>query len=590
MNLFRDLCFSLILGTSLAYQPVMAFNTKAIQQELDEYNYFSKIPGSSLSLCQQEQCIKVSRGYSDKSKLIPMTTDKLFRAGSMTKPMVAVLIMKLVEDQILSLDDTLGTLLPEYTKWAKVTVRQMLRMESGIPAYLFTAKGLGGIVLDIIQEKQVYYKPEDLLNSIQYKELDYVPGKYSIYNNSNYVLLGLIAEKLTKQKLKVLLEQEIFTPLGLEDSYLDNGGFKNPRLAAGFIYSQFTGIPSMFSRILPKDLRRDFGGIDISYGFHPSRTWAAGAVVSSPSDMNRFMRALLDGELVKPESLEAMKDFVPSFVVGAPVLYGLGIMKISHPVGDLYGHGGVSIGYQNMTYYMPSEDISFSIAQNVGPGPTVAVSTDLLSKFLNGFNTKYFDTQEAQYPVNIKRSLHLRVKGRIKDRSVEGERAHASMGYGKWTNYLGLGQSYNNLDTELLSIKNVEYIKIIARDQTTIGGLIPQTGDHIKKDQAILFLDKDKISQLRSSGIEHFSGKLQQSAGVIGVTGQRKTSKKDGTSKFCVSHILASNRNLTFKIGGNYGEDFRAGETLKLVGNFPLRKVRKSDRDFLKTFQFEICK
>ena len=287
-----------------------------------------------------------------------------FRIASVTKPMTAVTVLRLAERGLLALDQPISELLdpaqlpagrqaadlhgtsPEVA----ITVRHLLRHESGLADYLFegASQSLFEASLSDLTDgvangiAATQWQPQELLALYFDAGLPMLagpaPGTAHRYSDTNYLLLGLIIEAVTGLDYATALRQEVFEPAGMTSSYLET------RETA-------RGMP-----LLPHYLDVEgIGNIDlINTGFNPSADWGGGGVVSTLADLHAFLRALfIDGSLLSParqaDLLEAVA--VPDDLPGAQ--YGLGL-EIATTAGVRYlGHTGF---WGVFAYYLPDTD------------------------------------------------------------------------------------------------------------------------------------------------------------------------------------------------------------------------------------------
>jgi D-alanyl-D-alanine carboxypeptidase len=341
----------------------------ALQAILDEHVVFSAEPGITVAIYSKEGAYwEGSAGIRQIQNADPMTPDSGFRVGSNTKTYFATITMLLAEEGALSLDDTLGKYLPEYTLWKDIRLRHLLGMQSGIPDYL----GVAELMFARVMDPGAAVTPEEILSFVADKPLLYVPGVGANYSNSNYMLLGLILEKVTGKAPDVLLAERLTGPLGLEHTILDLTGEQRPDVSHGYmdmnLVGMIFGVPSSVLDFFPPEIIVEGTIVDSSYLFHPSLTWIAGALISTAHDMATFMRALLTGLILKPESLAMMQETKILQILGEDVAYGMGLRILpSPPYDDLIGHGGLNFGYQAATYLLPKEGIAFSHMHNFLP-------------------------------------------------------------------------------------------------------------------------------------------------------------------------------------------------------------------------------
>lgn len=272
-------------------------------------------------------------GVSSVEDGTPMQVADRLEIGSNTKSFTAVLLLLLHEDGVLSLDDTLSKWLPELAadipNGDQITLRQLANHTSGIAECCNDIIGAG---LADPARLAVDYTPEALVsNAIENHSPDFAPGAGFKYSNTNYVLMGMVAEAATGQPLAELFQQRIFDPLGLQTAVLLAGVPQPGEITSqGYYYAG--------------DTRMNVTGWNASQG------WAAGANAMTAEDLAAYARGLAAGKLFKnPESMKQMLTFIQA---GATYLapYGLGVMDF----GDGYwGHGGTTPGFESLWYVNP---------------------------------------------------------------------------------------------------------------------------------------------------------------------------------------------------------------------------------------------
>ena len=274
----------------------------------------------------------LTAGVADLDTGARVPVDGQVRIGSSSKTYTAVVVLQLVAEGAIDLDETVEAYLPGLVRGDgidghDISVRQLLNHTSGLPEY---TNDLG----DFVERATWYRSPRDLLDVALALPRSSAPGEGWSYSNTNYVLAGLIVEKVTHRPLEEAITQRIIEPLGLTDTYVPGRGEttirgEHPR---GYHSTVFPGGGDLV----------DLTELDPSFG------WAAGEIVATPSDVNRFFLALLDGKLLAPAQLEQMRQTVApdegDFIPGAE--YGLGLVKFTLTCGTAWGHGGDIPGYE----------------------------------------------------------------------------------------------------------------------------------------------------------------------------------------------------------------------------------------------------
>ncbi|MEV6976449.1 serine hydrolase domain-containing protein [Kitasatospora sp. NPDC093806] len=248
------------------------------------------------------------------------------RIGSNTKAFTAVVVLQLVAEGKVGLDSPVETHLPGLLRGdgidgRAITVRQLLQHTSGLPEYVDKDS--------ILTNPTRYYEPRDLLDAALARKAHFAPGARWEYSNTNYLVAGLIIQKVTARPLGEEINRRIVDRIGLRHTSFPGPGDTSIHEAH----------PKGYNREADGSFR-DYTELDPSWG------WAAGAAVSTNSDMIRFYTALLDGHLLPAAQLAEMRTTVPADEVGPGVRYGLGLVSRPLPCGGLYwGHGGTIPGY-----------------------------------------------------------------------------------------------------------------------------------------------------------------------------------------------------------------------------------------------------
>jgi CubicO group peptidase (beta-lactamase class C family) len=268
-------------------------------------------------------------GYSqiNSTEKKPASAATRYRIGSITKMFTAAMIFQLVEENKLKLSDNLDKFFPEIPNAQKITLAQMLGHRSGI--FNLTENP------DFRSMKTESKTRDEMVALIAKSKPVFEPGEKAQYSNSNYVLLGYIVEKADGRSYEDALKQRITAKLELRDTYLGTGysdAGKNEGLSYNFI-----------------------GDWKQESETHLSIPAGAGAIISTPNDLTKFIQALFDGKIVSKESLEQMKPKDE---------FGLGIN--SFPIGGktFYGHGGGIDGFRSLLVYLPEEKLSLAYTSN----------------------------------------------------------------------------------------------------------------------------------------------------------------------------------------------------------------------------------
>ncbi|OMG31085.1 serine hydrolase [Actinomyces naeslundii] len=270
--------------------------------------------------------VAVGKGSLETGQAPPM--DGEVRIGSNTKTFVAVVVMQLVQEGKVGLDEPIETYLPGLIKGegidgSRITVRQLLQHTSGLPDFDETLFG----TTDVFQYRHHYVTPRDVLDSALSKPAQFEPGAQWKYTNTNYIVLGMLIERVSQRPVGEQIDERIVKKLGLSHTYFPAPGEEKIRGTHPQGYHLSAG-----------------GKLEDITEMDPFWAWAAGAMISTPSELNTFFQAVFDGRLLTQSSIDEMKKGVDTDKAG--VVYGLGLIGRSLSCGGTaWGHGGDIAGY-----------------------------------------------------------------------------------------------------------------------------------------------------------------------------------------------------------------------------------------------------
>ena len=272
--------------------------------------------------------VAVGKGSLETGQAPPL--DGEVRIGSNTKTFVAVVVMQMVQEGKVGLDEPIETYLPGLIKGegidaSKITVRQLLQHTSGLPEYTDYYFSSNAAALENIQH---YIPARDLLDVALSKPAAFEPGTQWSYSNTNYIVLGMLIERVSQRPVGEQIDQRIIKRLGLSHTYFPGNGEKKIR-----------GSHPQGYHINGEGKLEDVTEMDASL------PWAAGAMVSTPSELNTFFQAVFDGRLLTQASIDEMKKGVDTGSGG--MVYGLGLFGTPLSCGGTsWGHGGGIFGYE----------------------------------------------------------------------------------------------------------------------------------------------------------------------------------------------------------------------------------------------------
>lgn len=270
----------------------------------------------------------VTSGVADVATGRPVPAHGHYRIASNTKSFVAAVVLQLVGEGALGLDDPVERHLPGLIRGnghdgAAITVRHLLQHTSGLPEYHAVLPGQGRAGFE--RHRFDHYEPRHLVALALSRPPDFAPGTEWRYSNTGYVVAGMVVEAVTGNRWRTEVERRIIRPLRLTDTRVpaDDHRLPHPHARA---YQQW-----------------EFGGeLPDTTEFNPTVSDAAGAITSTTRDVNRFFRALVGGELLKPAQQAELVRTVPA---DDGLSYGLGLYRKPLSCGGFYyDHGGNTAG------------------------------------------------------------------------------------------------------------------------------------------------------------------------------------------------------------------------------------------------------
>jgi D-alanyl-D-alanine carboxypeptidase len=317
----------------------------------------------------------------------PVRLDDHVRVGSNTKTWTGTVILQLIGEGKLRLTDPVATYRPDVPNGANITIEQLLNMRSGL--YNYSESLELNQALDT-QPARVW-TPEELVRLGLSQPPYFPPGTGYHYSNTNTVLLGLIAEKITGRPLRDEFRARIFEPLGLtgtEFPEITSTAIPDPH-PQGYTYG--TNVETIDSLVLPPEVQASatagtLAPMDVT-SVNPSWAWSAGAGISTAEDVARYVEALVGGQLLPPALQKQRLDSVVPVDPGNPqsAAYGLAIARF----GSLYGHTGELPGFNSFMGHDPDKKITVVTWTSLAPapdgrGPAVELAREVISELYAG--------------------------------------------------------------------------------------------------------------------------------------------------------------------------------------------------------------
>ncbi len=347
----------------LGQTPTISFDKAKVDQFFDRLAEKNKAMGSLVisrdGNIVYSRAIGYSRINATEKTLIGRATR--FRIGSISKMFTATMILKLAEEKKVKLTDPLNKYFPRVPNAANVTIAQVLSHRSGIHDITGDPDFRG------LREKGA--SPAELLAMIEKGgRTDFEPGSKFVYSNINYVLLGLLVEKLTGKTYQENLIKMITSKIGLEDTYSASGGVEPAKNES-------------FSYRYGQDWEQESE-------IHWSLFFGAGSIISTPFDLVKFIAALFDGRIISKQSLAEMTTMKDD--------YGFGMDVVKFGGKTYYGHTGGAQSYGAWLAYQPEQKLALAYTTNAKMYPVSEIVSGIFDIYeKRPFQIPAFDAFEV---------------------------------------------------------------------------------------------------------------------------------------------------------------------------------------------------
>jgi D-alanyl-D-alanine carboxypeptidase len=348
-----------------AYSQNVNLLPQKLQTKLDEWHKAGKFPGATLGVCLADgKCFGLATGFSDLEAKTPMKPADLMLAGSVGKTFAAVVALQLVKEGKINLDDKIEKYLGKELWFNRlpnakdITVRQVMNHSSGLVRYEFNPK----FIKDLNAAPDKVWKPEELLSYLFDTKANFEAGKDWDYSDTNYIVLGMIVEKVTGKKYYDLVTKRILKPLKFKRTFP-----QDKRVLKGLIQG-YAGEGNEFTG---KDKVLENGKFIIN----PQFEWTGGGMVSNSEDLARWAKLMYEGKAFDATLVPEMLNGVTA-KLGRESKYGLGVIIRKSQTGVLtYGHSGFFPGYLSEMMYFPEHKISVAIQVNTSVPQNLGKST-----------------------------------------------------------------------------------------------------------------------------------------------------------------------------------------------------------------------
>jgi D-alanyl-D-alanine carboxypeptidase len=326
----------------------------ALDRALEELVTMDGGPPGVIAIVQRGQSREVhSFGVRSIKSGLPMRAGDHMRLASTSKAFNGAVALSLVSKGVISLNDTIGERLPDLPQsWHAVTLRQLLQHTSGLPTFTEDPDYLAALGASPKNAPS----PRELLSYVEDEPLNFEPGTSYEYSNSDNVAIGLMVEQATGEPYERQLKEQIYTPLGLKKTSLPRGANLNPPFIHGYDNDPSQEPPEDISEVLASGW-----------------VWASGGMVSTPSELNDFVRGYVGSELFdrKTRALQRRAFEGGSSEPPGPGKNsaGLGIFRYETRCGTVWGHTGNFPGYTQFLAASPDGRRSVTVSVNVQLSP-----------------------------------------------------------------------------------------------------------------------------------------------------------------------------------------------------------------------------
>src|SRR5687768_14571632 len=336
-----------------------------LQATLDSIHAAGRFPGITAGVVLGDgTSFGLASGFADTALGIRMTPNDRLLQGSVGKTYVAAVALQLVQEGRLALDEKISTYLggePWFSRLANgadVTVRQLMNHTSGIVRYEFKPE----FTRDLTASPAKVWEPRELIAYLLDTPAPFAAGQGWEYSDSNYILLGMIIERVTGNRYYAEMQRRLLRPLGLRNT----------------VPSDSRTIPGLVQGYAGPN--NPFGGTDAmitngQFAINPQFEWTGGGIASTSEDLARWAKALYDGQAFGQPLMDEALNGVPARL-GRDVRYGLGVMLRPTALGMTYGHSGFFPGYLTEVMYFPDSKVAIavqvntSVQRSLGGSPT----------------------------------------------------------------------------------------------------------------------------------------------------------------------------------------------------------------------------
>jgi D-alanyl-D-alanine carboxypeptidase len=352
-----------VSGTAQATTNLKPFEPVVLRGVVEATAKELLLPGAMVLLRTPQGDFAFGYGATELGGTTSPRTNTHFRAASNTKTMTAAVVVLLVQEGKLRFDDPVSKYVAGVPNGDNITISELLKMRSGLYNYTSAPE----LVESLDRDPTRVWTPQELLAIAFKRPAIFAPGKEYDYCNTNYVLLGLIAEKLEGAPLAKVFQDRLFGPLGMKHTLLPvhtSNTIPEP-YSHGYLYgsSSYALVDAPYPADLQVAAKAGTLKPNDDTGQNPSYAYAAGGAISTADDLAIWMRALVGGKLFdanyQRQWLDSLEPQDPTKPLGQK--YGYGISQTTFGPNSMYFHGGEMPGYNSFMGYDPVNDVTLII-------------------------------------------------------------------------------------------------------------------------------------------------------------------------------------------------------------------------------------
>ena len=330
----------------------------SLQLKLDEWHKAGAFPGATLGVVLANgKTLGLAVGFSDRDSKTHMEPSDRMPAGSVGKTFAAATALQLVKEGKIGLDDRIEKYLGGEAWFTRlpnakdITVRQLMNHTSGLVRYEFKDQ----FTKDLTANPEKIWKPAELVAYLLDEKAPFEAGKGWDYSDTNYIVLGMIIEKVTGRKFYDEANRRLLKPLELTDTIPQDG----PRLKG--LVQGYAGPNNPFGG-------KDAMIVDGKFAINPQFEWTGGGYVSTAPDLARWAKMIYEGRAFSTDLLPQVLEGVPAPILGRENKYGLGVIIRQTAAGVSYGHSGFFPGYMTDMMYFPEQKVAVAVQVNTSVG------------------------------------------------------------------------------------------------------------------------------------------------------------------------------------------------------------------------------